>query len=110
MRDIIKAGLPIFDKSAFVVPENGRGSYGNSPRNILTGPGLEVWNITLAKNFMIKERARVQFRWDMFNAFNRANFIANSWTPSTNISGGDFALVGAAESGRAMLFGLRIDY
>ncbi|MEW5977074.1 MAG: TonB-dependent receptor [Acidobacteriota bacterium] len=106
MRDRIKSGKPIFDSSAFVQPENGRGSYGNSARNILTGPGREVWNITLAKNFMVKEKAKVQFRWDMFNAFNRANF----WTPDTNISGGSFGLVGGADNGRAMLFGLRIDY
>ena len=67
---------------------------------------MEVWNIVLAKNFMIKENARVQFRWEMFNAFNRANF----GTPNTNISGGSFGLVGGADTGRAMLFALRIDY
>jgi hypothetical protein len=107
MRDRIKAGLPIFDSSAFVRPENGRGFYGNSARYILTGPGQEVWNIVLAKNFMITETARVQFRWEMFNAFNRANFS----NPDTNISGGSFGLVGGTSgSGRAMLFGLRIDY
>jgi len=43
----------------------------------------------------------------MFNAFNRANFS----NPDTNISGGSFGLVGGTSgSGRAMLFGLRIDY
>ena len=85
---------------------SGRGFYGNSARNILTGPGQQVWNMVLAKNFMIKESARIQFRWEMFNAFNRANF----GNPDTNISGGSFGLVGGANSGRAMLFGLRIDY
>ncbi len=106
MRDRIKAGLPVFDASAFVQPISGRGFYGNSARNILTGPGQQVWNMVLAKNFMIKESARIQFRWEMFNAFNRANF----GNPDTNISGGSFGLVGGANSGRAMLFGLRIDY
>src|SRR5262249_28038791 len=72
MRDRIKAGLPIFDSSAFVQPETGRGFYGNSARNILTGPGGESWNIVLAKNFQLKEHARLQFRWELFNAFNRA--------------------------------------
>jgi hypothetical protein len=106
MRDRIKAGLPIFDSSAFVQPASGRGSYGNSARNILTGPGQAVWNMVLAKGFSIKENARLQFRWEMFNAFNRANF----GNPSTNISGGDFGLVGGANGGRAMLFALRVDY
>jgi carboxypeptidase family protein len=106
MRDRIKAGLPIFDLSAFVQPITGRGSYGNSARNILTGPGLSVWNVVLAKSFRLSEEARLQFRWEMFNAFNRANFS----NPSTNISGGDFGLVGGASSGRSMQFALRIDY
>jgi hypothetical protein len=106
MRDLIKAGSSIFDSSAFVQPVNGRGSYGNSARNILTGPGQAVWNLVLAKNFMIREKARLQFRWEMFNAFNRANF----GNPSTNISRGDFGLVGYGGNARAMLFALRIDY
>ena len=106
LRDRIKAGLPIFDSSAFVQPATGRGSYGNSARNILTGPGAQTWNIVIAKNFPLKERARLQFRWEMFNAFNRENF----GNPSTNISGGDFGLVTYAGNMRKMLFALRIDY
>jgi hypothetical protein len=108
MRDRIKAGQPIFDINAFVQPASGRGSYGNSARNILTGPGTQTWNVVVAKNFPLKaERARLQFRWEMFNAFNRANFSA----PSTNISSpSDFGIVNSADSGRFMQFVLRIDY
>jgi hypothetical protein len=106
MRDLIKTRQPIFDKSAFVRPATGRGSYGNSARDILTGPGQMIWNAVVAKNFPIRERARFQFRWEMFNAFNRANF----GNPSTNITSGSFGLVTGAGSGRAMLFGLRLDY
>ena len=106
MRDRIKGGLPIFDKAAFVVPAQGRGSFGNSARNTLTGPGSSIWNLVLAKNFDFRERARFQFRWEMFNAFNRANFS----DPNRDITGGDFGLVYGASSGRSMLFGLRLDY
>jgi hypothetical protein len=73
----------------------------------LTGPGERTWNTVLAKNFPIaSERARLQFRWEMFNAFNRANFS----NPNTNITSGNFGLVTAAGNARAMLFGLRLDY
>jgi hypothetical protein len=106
MRDRIKAGMPIWDAAAFVVPAEGRGAYGNSGRNILTGPGAQTWNIVLGKYFQFGEAARLQFRWELFNAFNRANFGA----PSTNISGGDFGLVTYAGNMRKMLFGLRLDY
>lgn len=106
MRDRIKERQPIFDVSSFVRPVSGRGSYGNSARSILTGPGTAIWNTVLAKNFYIRERARAQFRWEMFNAFNRANFNNGN----TNINSGSFGLVTSAGSGRSMLFGLRFDY
>jgi len=111
IRDRIKAGLPIWDSSAFVQPETGRGSYGNSARNILTAPSAQTWNIVVAKNFSLKERARIQFRWELFNAFNRANFGNPCTTCSTlNISGGDFGLITYAGNMRKMLFALRFDY
>ena len=98
--------MPIFDAAAFVQPETGRGFYGNSARNILTGPGAATWNIVMAKYFAITERAKLQFRWELYNAFNHTNF----YNPSTNISGGDFGLVTGAGNMRKMLFGLRLEY
>ncbi|MCC7341845.1 MAG: TonB-dependent receptor [Bryobacterales bacterium] len=107
MRELIRARKPIFDRSAFVLPESGRGYYGNSARNILTGPGLVNWNVGIHKNWMLAaERAKLQFRWEMFNAFNRPNFA----NPSTNIQSGSFGLVTWAGAARSMLFGLRLDF
>jgi hypothetical protein len=108
MRDQIKSGQPIFDLGAFIKPASGRGFYGNSARNTLTGPGEVTWNVAVAKNFPLKaERTRLQFRWELFNAFNRPNFA----TPSTNIDNPSvFGLVTRAGSARTMLFGLRFDY
>jgi hypothetical protein len=106
MRDNIRNRQPILDKSAFAVPATGRGSYGNSARQILTGPGQAVWNIVAAKGFMLTEQARLQFRGEFFNAFNRANFS----NPNTNISSSRFGLVTGSAGGRKILFGIRIDY
>lgn len=94
MRDRIEGRVPIFDRSAFERPAAGRGSYGNSARYILTGPGEVTW-----------ERARVQLRYEMFNAFNHSNFN----NPSTNITAGNFGLVTGAGKARNMLLGARID-
>jgi hypothetical protein len=106
-RERIKSRQPILDVNAFVRPANGRGSYGNSARYILRGPGEATWNMAIAKNFpLMAERARLQFRWEMFNAFNRPNFS----NPNTNITSGNFGLVTSAGAARAMLFGLRLDY
>ncbi|MBI4903054.1 MAG: TonB-dependent receptor [Acidobacteria bacterium] len=107
MRDLIRNRRPILDSSAFVLPVTGRGFYGNSGRFILTGPGSMVWNAGIHKNWKFAaERAVMQFRWEMFNAFNRANFSA----PGTNIQGGTFGLVTTAGAGRSMLFGLRFEF
>lgn len=107
MGDRIRSRQRIFDSSAFVRPETGRGYYGDSARYILTGPGEQTWNLVVGKNFpLMQERARLQFRWEMFNAFNRPNFN----NPGTNITSGSFGLVTGAGAARSMLFGLRLDY
>ena len=59
------------------------------------------------KNWLFADgNARFQFRWEMHNAFSRANF----YSPSTNIQSGSFGLATSADSGRAMLSGARVDF
>jgi len=107
MGELIRNRQPIFDLSAFSVPTSGRGYYGNSARNVLTGPGLHNWNVGVHKNWLLGgDAAQLQFRWEMFNAFNRVNFN----NPSTNIQGGSFGLVTTSGAARSMLFGLRLDF
>ena len=48
---------------------------GNSGRGILDGPGMQNINLNLLKNWYMGERKRVQFRWEVFNVFNHANFL-----------------------------------
>ena len=70
-----------------------------------SGPvDLELWPFT--RTGSSAKSAQFQFRWEMFNAFNRANFN----NPTTNIQAGDFGLVTTAQAGRSMLFGLRFDF
>lgn len=49
-------------------------AFGNSGRNILDGPVHSFVNLALMKNFSVAERKRVQFRYEVFNILNRANF------------------------------------
>ena len=107
MRDLIESHQVIFDSSAFAVPGSGRGSYGNSGRNILTGPGAVTWNMALGKNvYLFSERARAQLRFEGYNAFNHPNF----GNPSTNISGSSFGLVTGAATARRIQVSARIDF
>jgi hypothetical protein len=62
-----------FDITAFAVP--AQFTIGNSGRNILRGPGIANWDLSLFKNTTINERYRLQFRWEVFNAFNTPQFL-----------------------------------
>ena len=60
----------------FTVP--AAGTVGNSRRNLLRGPGLSQWDMSLIKNTKINERLSVQVRWEVYNVLNRANFALAS--------------------------------
>jgi Carboxypeptidase regulatory-like domain/TonB dependent receptor/TonB-dependent Receptor Plug Domain len=60
-----------FDANAFVLPPAGE--YGNVRRNVLRGPDLRMVDLSIFKNTRVA-RQNVQFRIEMFNLFNRANF------------------------------------
>jgi hypothetical protein len=60
-----------FDTSAFVLAAPG--TFGNSPRNVLRGPGSINFDLSAVKNIPIREQLRMQFRAEFFNAFNNVN-------------------------------------
>ncbi len=76
-----------FNTAAFTA--NPLGTFGNSAKNLLTGPGFDNIDLLLSKNFQFHERYRVQFRWEMFNAFNRTWFS----TPDSNVGDGAFGQI-----------------
>lgn len=63
-----------FNPAAFLAPPNGSGFYGNLGRDTLTGPGLVAWDLSFLKAIPIHERLVLQFRTELFNVLNRANF------------------------------------
>ena len=69
--------------SPFYIPCDG--TVGNSPRNLLIGPGLAQWDMSLIKNTKITEKLSVEFRWEVFNILNRANF---HYFPDNNVLSG----------------------
>jgi hypothetical protein len=77
------------DPSDFVNPPQG--SHGNIGRNPpgVAGPGINTWDLGLSKNFPFRERYRLQFRWEMFNALNRPTFAS----PNNNTSSSTFGLI-----------------
>ncbi|MBI3681867.1 MAG: carboxypeptidase regulatory-like domain-containing protein [Acidobacteria bacterium] len=69
-----------FDPNAF--RQNAAGTYGNAGRDLIEGPGEAVVDLGVVKNFLVRERHRVQFRVEAFNAFNRVNLD----NPNANIA------------------------
>jgi hypothetical protein len=61
-----------FNPNAFVLPPAG--TYGNTGRDVLYGPGLATTDLSVAKNTAISDKVRAQFRAEFFNIFNRSNF------------------------------------
>jgi len=62
----------LFNTCAFVSATT-IGSFGNSGRNIIQGPGFQNWDISFFKTFPIREEKRFEFRAEFFNTFNHAN-------------------------------------
>jgi hypothetical protein len=58
--------------AAFSIPQPGQ--FGNLGRYALHGPGLSQLDFTLHKRFMITERWNLEYRAEVYNLFNRANF------------------------------------
>ncbi|MBI3940822.1 MAG: TonB-dependent receptor [Acidobacteria bacterium] len=74
-----------FDVSAFGLPPAGfLGGPGRVGRNTLIGPGLANLDLSLLKNTALTQTVRLQFRAEVFNVLNRANFQ----TPGATLTGG----------------------
>ena len=63
-----------FNPAAFIAPENNSGFFGNVGRDSFIGPGLGTWDFSVMKNTRVSERMSVQFRAEIFNLLDRANF------------------------------------
>lgn len=71
---IAGGGAPGFyiNPAAFAFP--AAGTFGNCAPRAFHGPGLQNIDLSLFKQFPIRESWRVEFRTEFFNSFNHANF------------------------------------
>ena len=106
-----------FDPAAFAFPQAvGGGILGNLGRNTLIGPGLASFDLILVKNThlpSISENFNIQFRFEIFNAFNRANFgLPGNQVFFGNGSPNAFAgrIFNTQTTNREIQFGLKIIY
>lgn len=91
-----------FDPSAFATP--ALGTFGNTGRNILRGPGFQNWDVSVSKWFGITEAVRMQFRGEFFNIWNHTQWAG----VSTSLSASTVGQVTSARDPRITQLGLRL--
>jgi hypothetical protein len=73
--------LEYLNPYAFARPLDG--TLGNTARDIVRGPGINQWDISLFKSVKIAERTTLQLRLETFNTFNHTQFTTfNTTVPS----------------------------
>jgi hypothetical protein len=102
-----------FNAKAFGLPATG--TFGNAPRNVFRGPGINNFDLSLAKKFALgKETRNLQFRWETFNSFNHTQYASVDNTarfdPSGNQTNGQFGQVTGVRPARVMQFSLRVEF
>ena len=98
-----------FNPAAFLAPPNNSGFYGNLGRDTLVGPGAAAWDFSLLKETSIREKLRLQFRAEVFNLLNRANFNTPNavvFTPA-GVSPTAGVITSTSTTSRQIQFGLK---
>ncbi len=93
-----------FNPAAFASAPQGR--FGNSGNGNVRQPGLQQYDLSLARFFNFTERINLQFRADFINAFNHPNFEA----ASTNLSSSAFGTVSSAYPPRNIQLSMKLQF
>jgi hypothetical protein len=79
------------------------GTFATTPRSICCGPGEEQFDVTFSKRVALSEARYFQFRADVFNLFNKTEFV----NPDGNFSDTTFGQVLQARDPREVQFALK---
>jgi hypothetical protein len=103
--DIHDRLLRYFDTSVFSQP--AAFTFGNTQPTSpdLRSPGVRTWDLSLFKEFGLREAMRIQFRAEAFNAFNTVRF----GSPNTTVTSNQFGQVSTqSNSPRQIQLGLKL--
>lgn len=90
--------------AAFTPAPNNR--FGDAGVGLVEGPGLQSYDLSVAKNFRPHEGFNLKFQTDFFNAFNVANFTGMD----TNVSDKAFGTLSSAYPPRNMQMQLKLTF
>jgi hypothetical protein len=85
------------------------GQYGQSGRNILSGPAYSDTDISVMREFTFKEQYKAEVRGDFFNLFNQVNFTSPSDYSNSNntVTDSTFGQLLAASPARVIQVSLK---
>ena len=82
-------------------------TFGNSGTGIIQGPSSAFFDASILKNFAMTERARLQFRTEMYNAFNHPTLAG----PNLAVNGLNFGkILTKNQDPRVIQFALRLEF
>ena len=88
------------------IPTDPSQPFGNAVRNSVRGPGFWQFDFAAVKQVGQPNSARVEFRLEAFNLFNRVNFQI----PNSNRSLSNFGTITAAYNPRQVQLGLKVSW
>lgn len=106
--------LGFVNTGVFALPKLG--DPGNAPREVFRGPGNNNFDLTLFKNFPLKNECRsFQFRWEFYNLLNHTQFTSIDTTvrfdPATGgQTNARFGIPTAKRNPRLMQVSLRLRF
>jgi hypothetical protein len=96
-----------FNRAAVTIPTDPSQPFGNAPRNGYRGPAIVQTDFAASKRFQMPWRnGGLEFRAEVFNLFNRDNFLP----PNGNISAAGFGTITSTMDPRIVQFGLKATF
>jgi len=93
-----------FNVQAFGTP--AQYTFGNAGLGIIQGPGFFNADLGVHRDFRIHENRALTYRWEMFNAFNRANF----GLPAASIGNATAGTIASTSPARIMQMALKLTF
>jgi hypothetical protein len=102
-----KNGGFYFDTNTFTDATVPAGQLGNAPRTICCGPGIQDWTVAFHKNTSVTEGTHIEFRAELFNAFNHTQFLNPCGNTGSCNDGSTYGQVSQARNPRLVQLALK---
>jgi hypothetical protein len=96
-------GFLWFDTACFPIPPSGY--FGDSGATVVYGPGINNWDVGIAKSITLRELVKLQWRGEVFNTWNHTQFQP----PDGNAgNGATFGRISATRSPRLFQLAMKV--